>query len=400
MTTLKLCFRPSSIDGHPGSICYRITHDNHSRLITPGYKIYPAEWDSQKGALIVPKSGLRRQKCLSIQFAIQWDTDNFDKIVSRMQAAHSHFTLDQLIDQLALTPKDDNFIFFMYCATQQLIDRGRYGTAENYRYTLNSLMRFMDSNALAFREVTSALIEDYEAWLTKSGVRPNSISFYMRNLRTIYRKAVEEGLAPDANPFKKVNTRIEKTRKRAISIAEIKKVRDLDLTRCPNYEFARDVFMMQFYCMGISFIDLAYLRKRNHKGNEIVYRRQKTDQEIHVPVSGELQKLLDKYSDPESEYLVPILTSAHKDVRLQYKSALRKVNEHLKEIGRMAKASIPLTTYTTRHSWASIAKTKGIPITVISEALGHDSVTTTEIYLSSIDLHTLSRANTLILRCL
>ena len=111
-----------------------------------------------------------------------------------------------------------------------------------------------------------------------------------------------------------------------------------------------------------------------------------------------MQEIEDKYAtDYYSPYLLPILQSPY-DNRNQYKNVLYRTNKSLKEIAKMVGLSIPLTLYVARHSWASIAKSKNIPISVISEGMGHNSEMTTQIYLASLDNAVVDRANAQILK--
>ena len=165
-------------------------------------------------------------------------------------------------------------------------------------------------------------------------------------------------------------------------------------------EFARDMFMMSFYLRGMSFIDMAFLRKRDLSNGIITYRRHKTGQLINIRWIKEMQKIIDKYPHSRTQYLLPILGTPEVNERLAYKNSAYRINRHLKSIGIMAGINIPLTLYCARHSWASAAQSKGIPISIISEGLGHDSETTTKIYLASLDTSAVDRANLKIINAL
>lgn len=272
------------------------------------------------------------------------------------------------------------------------------GTAKNYSAALGSFKRFRNNEDIQMEAIDHILMEDYQAYLASLGVVPNSISFYMRILRAVYNRAVEQELTIDRNPFRTVFTGVEKTRKRAISISDIKRIRDLDLSLKPNLEFARNLFLFLFLCRGMSFIDAAFLKKSDIQSGILTYRRHKTNQVLHIKIIKPIKELVDRYSSNDSPYLLPIITRPHCDERRQYETALRRVNKSLKTIAGMVKLPIPLTTYVSRHAWATIAKSKNIPVNVISDALGHDSIATTQIYLASIDTSTIDRANELIIK--
>lgn len=241
-------------------------------------------------------------------------------------------------------------------------------------------------------------MEDYQAYMTSAGLTPNSISFYMRILRAVYNRAVEQELTEDRRPFRTVFTGLEKTRKRAISISDIKRIRDLDLSLKPNLEFARDLFLFLFFCRGMSFIDAAFLKKSDIQNCVLSYRRHKTGQSLHIKVVKQIEEIINRYSNKDSPYLLPVITRPGEDERRQYETALRRVNKALKTITGMIKLPVTLTTYVSRHAWATIAKSKNIPVNVISDALGHDSIATTLIYLASIDASTVDQANELIIK--
>lgn len=222
----------------------------------------------------------------------------------------------------------------------------------------------------------------------------------MRTLRAIYNRAVEKELILQRNPFKHVYTGIDKTVKRAIPIKNIRQIRDLDLTLNPMLDYARDIFMFSFYTRGMSFIDMAFLKKKDLNNGILSYRRQKTNQQLFIKWEKPMQEIVNKYDTSGTPYLLPIIQNCEIDIRRQYKNASHLINTKLKKIGEQLELPIPLTSYVARHAWASIAKSKNIPVSTISEAMGHDSEHTTRIYLASLDTAVVDKANSLILKLL
>ncbi len=286
---------------------------------------------------------------------------------------------------------------FMEEVIQRNLQLNRVGTAKNYQSTLCSVRRFRNGKDITFGKFDSVFVEDYEAYLQTLELAPNTTSFYMRILRAVYNRAVKQGLTHDRKPFSTVFTGMEKTRKRAVTISDMRRIRDLDLKAWPNLEFPRDVFMFLFYCRGMSFIDAAFLKKSDISEGVLHYRRHKTNQPLNIRVVSEMTEIIVRYTQKDSPYLLPIISAELGDERNQYYTAIHRVNKALKQVGRMAGLPIPLSTYVSRHSWATIAKTKNIPLNVISEALGHDSESTTQIYLASIDSSVIDKANKSIL---
>ena len=113
-----------------------------------------------------------------------------------------------------------------------------------------------------------------------------------------------------------------------------------------------------------------------------------------------MQEIVDKYDNSLSEHLLPIIKPKNGDERTQYQNAMYLINRKLKDIGKIVGVQVPLTMYVARHSWASVAKNKNVPISVISEGMGHDSEMTTQIYLASLDTAVVDKANKMILKSL
>lgn len=287
--------------------------------------------------------------------------------------------------------------YFMQMNIVSLKQSGRLRTSETYKSALNSFMKFMRGKDIPLNRMDAALMAEYEAYLREHGACMNTVSFYMRILRAVYNRAVDEGMTKQRFPFKHVYTGVEKTVKRAIPFEIIKQLKAMDLSDCRSMEFARDMFMFSFYTRGMSFVDMAFLKKKDLANGVLTYRRRKTGQLLSVRWEKCMQDILEKYYENLSSYLLPIIPYVWKDERLQYKNALCLVNKYLKEIGKRLGLTHPLTMYVARHSWASAARDKHIPLSVISEGMGHDSEKTTLIYLSALDTTVIDNANRIVL---
>jgi len=292
---------------------------------------------------------------------------------------------------------DASFTVYIGEQIARLKRLGKVRTSETYTSAFKSFSGFVKYRDVLFRELDANMIAEYEVYLKERGNSPNTVSFYMRILKAVYNRAVENGLTEQHYPFKSVFTGVEKTLKRAISINDIRQIKSMDLSMRPNLDFARDVFLFCFYTRGMSFVDMAYLRKKDIANGILTYRRKKTGQQLFVRWERCMQEILDKYPANATEFLLPIITEPDEDYRRQYTNGLHRVNCLLKTIGRKLDLPIPLTMYVARHSWASIAKNRNIPISVISECMGHDSESTTQIYLASLDATIVDRVNSEIL---
>lgn len=273
---------------------------------------------------------------------------------------------------------------------------GRKRTSMMYISTLRSFLRFNKGKDIKLKDLDANFIQAYERHLLQKGLARNTISFYMRILRSAYNKAQEEGLVPMKQQFRHVFTSIEKTEKRAISVADIRRIKRLKLARNSMMELSRDLFMFSFYTRGMSFVDIANLRKENIRDGYIVYHRQKTGQKLCIKIEPCITSILKKYQST-SPYLLPIYQSHHKEPYKNCQNRLAVVNRNLKKISALAGIYVQLSMYVARHSWATSAKDANVPIAVISEAMGHESVKTTQIYLASFQKSRIDEVNRMIL---
>lgn len=404
MTSIKVKFRPSSVRGKEGTVYYQIIRGRVVRQLKTNYRIYAEEWNENRATVILCGCNNERYGyLLLLRGRINRDIRRLEKIsVSLVNTSRNSYTADDIIRKFQDTVTDDSFFSFMKEVIVQLKRLNRDRTAETYTATLSSFLRFQNRKDVLMEEMTSDLMQEYEAYLKASGIVMNTISFYMRILRAVYNRAVEKGIVEQRNPFRHVYTGIDKTVKRALALKEIRKIKELDLTFYPALDFARDMFLFSFYTRGMSFVDMAYLRKTDLKNGVLIYRRRKTGQQLSIKWEKCMQEIVDKYNVLvmfDFPYLLPIITVTDaQEARQQYKNRLYAVNMNLKRVAARIGLPVPLTTYVARHSWASVARNKNIPIAVISEGMGHDSELTTQIYLASLECSVIDKANSLILK--
>ena len=399
MASVKVKFRLTSIDGKEGSIYYQVIHNRVVRHIRTDYRIFESEWNGKLSMIEIPAilPAERKQHLRLVIRQVNRDVGRLESIIRDL--SYSSCSTDAIINRFREISESQSFYNFMESVIAQLRRLNRERTSETYSAALSSFMRFRQNKDVQLDDMDADLMMEYEAWLKMKGVSLNTQSFYMRILRATYNRAVEKGLTVQKHPFKHVYTGMDKTQKRAILLKDIKCIKELDLTGKPHWELARDMFLFSFYTRGMSFIDMAYLKKSDLKNGILSYRRHKTGQQLHIKWESCMEAIVARYAAGCSDdYLLPILRLPSNNLRSQYKSTMFRINKYLKEIARLCGITTPLTMYVSRHSWASIAKSKNIPISIISEGMGHDSEETTRIYLASLDGSVIDRANSIILK--
>lgn len=396
MASIKLKFRASLITDKEGVLYYQVIHRRTVRQITTNYKIFAWEWNSKDENFIDFDLHYSRFKNVSfIKDNVKHEMERLKSIIHTLDNTDKPYSSDDVVSSF-IGSMSKEISLFDY--TQKYISKlcllNRYATSDHVTATLNNFKKFRNNSDIKLSMLDAEIIEMYEAFLKDRGNTRNTTSYYIRTLRSIYNQAIDDGILSESqeNIFRRVYTGIDKTVKRAISIKDIKRIQTLDLYDAPNLCFARDLFMFCFYTRGMSFIDIAYLKKKDLANGELTYRRHKTGQTLNITWEKVMQIIVEQYPS-ETQYLLPIITSENGTERKQYKNAMMLINRKLKKIGRLAGVTQEVSIYTARHSWASAARDKNIPLSVISEALGHDSDKNTQIYLSTLKTTEVSKAN-------
>lgn len=400
MATVKVKFRTSSVPGKEGTLYYHLIHQRSLRWISTDYHVFPEEWNDKKSTVIISNHSNRQAYLQLIQSKIDWEMKQMQRIVHDREMVGIPYSIDDLAKEIQqLPPCQSVFTFFR----QQIAKKEQMqciGTKNNYVSAANRFMEFRGHEDLAFSQMTSDMMEMYQAWLWNRDVGQNTVAFYLRTLRTLHNKAIEAGQAPDNDIFAHVQTANVRTAKRAVSVKDIRKIEKLELPRGSSLDKARDLFLLSFYLRGMAFVDMAFLKKTDLKCGMLSYNRRKTHQNLNIEWIKPMQIIIDKYAEQtkDSLYLLPILTGKETSLYAAYRKVEHNTNYNLKKIGERIGLKIPLTTYVARHTWASIALHMNIPIATISEGMGHNSFKTTQIYLQSLDVATINEANERIIR--
>lgn len=270
----------------------------------------------------------------------------------------------------------------------------QFRTAEAYRTALNCWHRFIGAEeTVSWEQVTPRSMTMFADYLKGRGATRNTQSFYFRILRAVCNRAQEEGVAVlPGNLFDNVYTGKARTRKRALPIEDIRRIASAE-TKSEKEQLARDLFIFSFITRGMALIDMAHLLKANIAAGRLFYMRHKTGQAISMEWIAEMQEIATRYEHAGGDYLFPLISSDGAEGWRQFKRSSQMVNYHLRKLGKRLNMPMHLTLYVARHSWATVAKSTGVPTALISEAMGHVSERMTQVYLGSIDVGRVDSAN-------
>lgn len=412
MATIMVLLQPENpeIADWQGRIIYRISRAGEVCDYVSAYLLKKTEWIQECGKVIWNGASMhRREELKRVSEMIIRETTALRNIIRNIEEGGgiTASNIKSKFENYLETYRTGNFIRRLENCLRK---SGRVRTAETYRSAWNAFRHFLESRVawingghesdIHLLHITPELMQIFEGWMRSRGLVANTTSFYLRILRSVYNQAVAEEAVDDCRPFRRVYTGVERTVKRALSIRTLRRIRELNLTERPDLAYARDMFMLSFYLRGMSIIDMAFLRKSDLVGNILTYRRRKTGQLLTIRWTSEMQEILQRYSNKDSVYLLPIIRRSGVKGLYVYRHACRRINYDLKRVAEIIGFHGNLTLYVARHSWASVARTKGIPLSVISEGMGHESEMTTRIYLAELDSSVVDRANNLILKAL
>jgi len=391
MTSIKVKIRKSTIKNKDGVLYFQLIHRRKTKLITSRFRLYPYEWNERLSTIIMDNTD--NERCLylqNIEANLRLEVQHIYDLISILEK-RSDYTVQELAEYYISHSFNGYFFPFIKYLIGKLKSENQNKTASIYETALRSFSRFRNEEDIRIDKIDVVLMQQYEAYLKKNGLCLNSISCYMRALRAIYNQAVKKGLTISKNPFKDVYTGINKTLKRAVNEDVILKLCKLDLSEYPSLQLARDFFLFSFYTRGMSFVDMANLKQSNLKKGYIVYTRSKTKQVLTIKVENCIEEIIQRYKNLVAidDYILPIYNKQNHD----YSSHLRTYNKRLKRISEMLELVKPLSSYVSRHSWATIAHRKGISVQIISEGMGHENEKTTRIYLASMNQSIIDNAN-------
>ena len=384
---LSLDLRRSKNDGtYP--IIFRLTHNTKTTSISTGYSTPIKFWDEKNRCLRNNFNGTEFPKRLN-NYLIKRKAQYSDLITKLEEKGDlKYLSIKQLKDRLIKTSSSKSVFSYINKLVIELVKANRIGTARCYKDTLRSIKVYRDQKDLTFNELNHDFLMKYEADYLSRGNSLVGLSVYMRCLRAIYNQAISAGFAEEEGyPFKYYKIRSGKTRKRAISLEAIQKIRNLKFNPNTTLYNDRNIFLMSFYLRGMPYTDMAHLQVSNIIDGRIQYERQKTSQPFDIKIPEQLMPIIEYFTKgkKKDDYILPIIK--REDPVLKYKDvewARLRYNKNLKIIAQKAGIEEKLTSYVTRHSYATIADDMGIPLTAISKMLGHERVSTTQVYLDNL----------------
>ncbi len=369
----------------------QVLHKRRKKVVYTGFSISDNLFDPVRGRVIVGGENtpeIVRQinhRCESILRVLL-------KSISIMEKRSREYEIEDVFRTYSVLTREAGFYSYFSQKILELRESGHEGTARAYASSLRSLQRYLGKKDFPFFKLSSLLIADYHKKLLASGICDNTIGFYLHNIKALFRKGCREMGLELPCPFREINIKTEKTLKRSLDAVVIRTLSRMELEKDSPLSLARDIFMFSFYTRGMSFVDIALLKKKNVFPAEICYKRHKTDQLMRVGINREISRILERYKNMPGEYMFPLFTE-EEDPYTGYRNAYHKIRYSLRKISRSIGLEIPLRLHAARHSWATIAKENGASVHIIGECLGHTSEKTTRIYLKELDHSALDAVN-------
>jgi len=378
-------------------IAFRIINVKKVHLIPTGVSVNEIFWDLSKLNLKNTHPNAR-----TINIALSKKYYEIQKAILQIEEAGS-FCFEELKSKLSPEkPKsiiDKSFLNFANKVVDDFLQVKRTGNALIYRTAINRLIEFTGNSKIEFKDIDFTLLDRFQNELVKDGMRKNTIGNYFRSIRALYNKAIKAKLVTrDSYPFHDISIKTEKTAKRAIGVGEISQL--YQYPKKPNSQewHAANFFFLSFVLRGISFTDMAYLTKQNIYKGCLTYRRRKTKKLYTIKLHPVALRIFNFYKDNQSGYLLPVFPKGIIEDSVEAQKVTRQwikvTNKYLNRIAMNCKIDNNITTYVTRHTWATTAKRLGYPNEMIAEAMGHEyGNKITNIYLEDFDQKLIDEMN-------
>lgn len=383
---LRLDTRPKSSGLHNVKIA--VYHKTEKKFFGTAIDISKGDF-KQVSEAIKGNLNLRRDDKIRVKEILQGRLNEAQNICEDLGNRFSYFRFNEIYSDTKTKSDSLEFLFDEFIKLKY--EKGKIGTAKSYNNAKQSFLAFSPNASIT--DITVSFLERYQAYMTKKQRSRTSIGIYIRSLRTIYNRAINANLVNSSDyPFGKGKYDIPapKGRKMALEAEELLKLFEYN-PESEAEQKALDFFWISYYANGMNFKDLILLRKSNFYSDEIIFKREKTKDKdpkyIHVEITDSLERLIAKNrvltigKDP----LIFDIISEHDNLEEQnnkLRQFIKTTNKYLKRIALKLNLSIPVTTYTARHSFASVAQRQGISVGEISEALGHSNIKTTANYLN------------------
>ena len=385
------CYKSKILSNGEAPLMVKITKNGKRSLKTLGVSLNPKYWDFDRDR---PKSNCpNRTHIVSI---ITNALQKYQSIQLDMEARNENYSVSEILADTSAKKGQVTLEDFLTSHIQQLRDNGKVGNSYAYLNLRTTLHNFHGKKLnFLFNVVDVSFCNKFEAWMRKNQFEDTTMHYYFRTLRATYNKAIEAKCADrEKSPFVeyKLSRFSTKTKKRALSKESVKKILKMDCsTMSEKARLAHDVFTFSYYCGGISLVDVANLTLDNIIDGRLIYERQKTHGMINLVMLDEAKAIIERYSTYQKRagYLFPILDNRKHITPMQKFNRVRKlchqINKELHGLAKELGIQEDVTTYVARHSFATVLKKSGVNIGIISQALGHQDIKTTQIYLSEFD---------------
>ncbi len=402
-TTLKYILddrRPKGDGTFP--IVLRITHKRITRYSATGYYAMPGELDSKSKS--VTSNRINKDELKIINRNLLSKYADADKLILDLEKYGDLNKLSPTEVKIKIESKSPKIYFKEYAEklVKEFKTAHKLGNASVYQQAIDFVDRHANNKKLTFDQINYNFLKHLETQhLSNPKIKSlNGLSFYLRTIRAIFNRAIAEKMIKrDIYPFDTYSIKDSKTVKRAIPKTDIDKIRDAQFESGTNIWHAHNYFMFSFYNIGMNFADIAYLKMNNLIDGRISYTRAKTGKHYSIKISEPTKAILDLYTPGKKpdDFIFPIIKrKTPEDQMMDLMNERKTFNKWIKKIAESVGIESKVTSYVARHSWATIAKDLNVPISVISEGLGHEDIKTTQIYLDSFDDDVIDKANELI----
>ena len=404
MASTKVLLRKSKLlknGEHP--IVLRVIKDRKTKFIFTGLSCPLELWDFKTN-----KPSKKHPNKFDLDVFISQKMVEAQNVILKLENEQKDYSSEQIKKKYKNASKKTTFFTFTDEIVSNLEKANKIGNAKMYKDTKRAISKFRNERDLSFTDIDNSFLKKFEQMFLEREVTGNSISVHMRTIRSIFNKAISEGYCKkESYPFDeyKISKLQTTTIKRALTKEQMLKIMNLKLESNSKFITPKNIFLFSYYNRGMNFKDMAMLKWSDIKEGRMTYARAKTGKVYNIGILKPAIEILNYYKkitgDKKDNYVFPFLNKEKHITPMQIDNRIKKTtkmtNSDLKEIAKLCKIDLNLTTYVARHSYATIMKRSGVSTSLISESLGHNTEKTTQVYLDSFENLILDEASKVIL---
>lgn len=389
--SFKMVQKKNALKNGKFPIYLRITINRKSKFYSMPYSCKLKEWNDKKGEFSV-----KHPNYITFNKSLRDVLNDVTEIMQEITQRYKRVSLVRFDNYYnSFYNSEFGFIEFLDTEIKRMQKNKQIAYAQSFEQTKSRLKSFKPNiKDYQFEDIDYTFLSNFETFLRNDGANDSGIAVYMRNIRAIYNKAIKSKVVSrNSYPFEdfKISKFKRVKRKRALESYDMDKLIAFDTSEFPQGKNALYAYLFSYFARGMNFTDMAKLKWSEIRNSRFEYSRRKTGVHMsvvlpNIPKMNEILEFYKVYRLYETDYVFPILQKDELDykpteIAIRQKYVRQYYNKQLKQIAQKLNLSNDIDFYSARHSFATKALRANLSLFKIKQSLGHQNISTTEIYV-------------------